>query len=122
MTDKELLEYAARAAGYTTIQHQNPKDSSLDIRYGIDEAIWNGEDYWNPLADDGDALRLAVKMGMEVYIDTHPEGCDCTEVWSVTYDQSKKHERCVGHFGNPHAATRRAIVLCAAGIGEEMYK
>ena len=36
MTDRELLEYAAKAAGYTTIQYQNLKDSSLDIRYDAD--------------------------------------------------------------------------------------
>lgn len=49
MTDRELLELAAKAAG---IKH-NPSLSAACRG----ERIW-----WNPLADDGDALRLAVKL------------------------------------------------------------
>jgi hypothetical protein len=112
MTDQELLEYAAKAAG---LEINKSLTGTLFVLKGVSQ--WCD---WNPLIDDGDALRLAVKMGMEVYIDTHPEGCDCTEVWSVTYDQPKKHERCVSHGDDPCAATRRAIVMCAASIGKEM--
>jgi hypothetical protein len=112
MTDRELLELAAKAAGYTTIQYQNLKDSYLDIRYGIDEAIWNGEDYWNPLEDDCEALRLAVKLGLRIEINTQVLGD--TLVSSEFYD----HVEC--HNNNPLAATRRAIVRAAAEIGKNM--
>jgi hypothetical protein len=112
MTDRELLELAAKAAGYTTIQYQNLKDSSLDIRYGIDEAIWNGEDYWNPLENDGTALRLAVKLGLRIEINTQVLGD--TLVISEFYDNVECHN------GDPYVATRRAIVKAAAEIGKGM--
>jgi hypothetical protein len=58
-TDRELLELAARAAGYVW------------DAYGIrgDGSWWTGSEYleqWCPHDDDGDALRLAVKLGMEI--------------------------------------------------------
>lgn len=104
MNDREMLELAAKAAG---------------IRLGEFWTPFLGRHHaqaWNPLTDDGDALRLAVKLGMEVYIDTHPEGCECTEVktfaphpdWII-----------INHEGNPSAATRHAIVRAAAAIGEK---
>lgn len=50
MTDKELLELAAKAAGY-----QYAKFGGYIVVDGI-------PGNWNPLTDDGDALRLAVKL------------------------------------------------------------
>ena len=112
MTDRELLELAAKAAGYTTIQYQNLKDSSLDIRYGIDEAIWNGEDYWNPLENDGDALRLAVALKMNInHDDLSPTVSICLS--SVTWLDHP-------YDSDPYAATRQAIVRAAAEIGKSM--
>lgn len=74
---------------------------------------------WNPLTDDGDALRLAVKLGMEVYVDTHPEGCHCTEAESVTHRAGRS---IINHDADPYAATRRAIVRAAAAMAEGTYK
>lgn len=64
MSDRELLKLAAKAAGIDV-----PKQSPWS---GIDESgIWKdisgGGDgtrfwTWNPLKNDGDALRLAVKL------------------------------------------------------------
>ena len=112
MTDQQLLELAAKAAGYKTIQYQDLKSHGLDVRYGIDEAIWNGESYWNPLEDDGDALRLAVKLGLRIEINTQVLGD--TLVISEFYDNVECHN------GDPYAATRRAIVKAAAEIGKAM--
>lgn len=53
MSDRELLELAARAAGYKIRQ-------SVDDRCFRIEDEWAGE--WSPLTDHGDALRLAVKV------------------------------------------------------------
>ena len=52
-TDRELLELAAKAAGL-----------NYSFEYGcyFDDEYEQGCD-WNPLDDDGDALRLAVKLG-----------------------------------------------------------
>lgn len=55
MSDRELLEAAAKAAGYACV-------------WGVaDGPLWWHDDpdtarLWNPLTDDGDALRLAVKL------------------------------------------------------------
>lgn len=108
MDDRELLELAAKAAGYTVIEFQS--GDFLEIRYGLTEAIWNGDNYWNPLTDDGDALRLAVKLELTVKIELHEvevfdaDGC----LVSIALDKQE----------DPYAATRRAIVRAAAEIGK----
>ena len=106
MTDKELLELAAKAAGIHLLWHErwgcwydhNKRNESKDFQE------------WNPLTDDGDALRLAVKLNLEV---------DCCEdcVTVATEDAIYFDEQ---HNGDPYAATRRAIVRAAAEIGKEM--
>lgn len=113
MTDKQLLELAAKAAGYKTIQYQDLKSNGLDVRYGIDEAIWNGENYWNPLEDDGDALRLAVDLKLSLYINH-----------AVRVDYYIPHGLPQVPLYEPlepdvYAATRRAIVRAAAELGKE---
>lgn len=121
MTDKQLLELAAKAAniiidgfGYADF-YSSREGEVAHIHY-----IGDGRKFseWNPLTDDGDALRLAVKLGMTVYVDTHPSGCECTEVNSVTYPSGG--HAVVNHEACPASATRRAIVICAAEIGKGM--
>ena len=56
MTNKELLELAAKAAG------MNVEPVS---QYGVTELFDNdAHREWNPLTDDGDALRLAVDLNL----------------------------------------------------------
>lgn len=98
-TDKELLELAAKAAGevlmYDTFGcSDNP------------ERVYN---YWNPLTNDGDALRLAVKLG----IATRRISNKAMALSSV----GQFDEYC---DRDPYAATRRAIVRAAAAIGEKL--
>lgn len=97
-TDHELLELAAQAGGY---DDAFPGHAMQMIEGG-----------WNPLNDDGDALRLAVKLGILFLIDVH---CGKVVKKTVVTDGKTKHE--VNHDGDPYAATRRAIVLAAAEIG-----
>jgi hypothetical protein len=54
MTDRELLELAAKAAGAGYGEW-----TKSGIVFESKDAVWN------PLTDDGDALRLAVAMGMK---------------------------------------------------------
>jgi hypothetical protein len=55
--DKKLLELAAKAAGIEYgWQH------IYDDYEGSTSEKWD----WNPLSDDGDALRLAVKLGIKI--------------------------------------------------------
>lgn len=114
MTDKQLLKLAAKAAGFEIAKWQNLEGWG-EVRYGLREAIWNGEEYWNPLTDSGDALWLAVQLRLR--IDIHPR-----EVW-VTNQSGQTSIQQVTGSQDPNAlgdATRRAIVRAAAAIGEAM--
>jgi len=99
ITDRELLELAARAAGELTPSW-----------YGNQSYMEGVLSRWNPLTDDGDALRLAVKLGMLVDVTAF----SVTAIVNGTISAQEKHN------GDPYAATRRAIVRAAAAIGEGM--
>jgi hypothetical protein len=98
MTDRELLELAAKAAG-------NPSGTSR-ASGGLLRA--NGL-YWNPITDDGDALRLAVKLGMTII------QINDREPWSAWIDANGLLHTETAE--DDYAATRRAIVRAAAEIG-----
>lgn len=110
MTDQELLTAAAKAAGIEgsirRIQAPYSKEYYLSI----------GKNRWNPLESDGDALRLAVKLGLS--FDRHITGYD--EVVAGDFRRTPVII-CPEPVGNdPYAATRRAIVRAAAEIGKDM--
>ncbi len=102
MTERELLEFAAKAAGYEFLWNMD----SLLIR-GVDG-------HWNPLTDDGDALRLAVKIGMTLHIDTDNRFTSVPVYGEKDEDHVVVFER---HGKDPLFATRRAITRAAAEIG-----
>ena len=109
MTDRELLENAAKAAGYDIHWNAMVNGERAPIIDYVNAYEW---DEWTPLTDDGDALRLAVKLGMTI------------EQWSEghvyvghRHPGNFAHER---HRKDPLAATRRAIVRAAAEIGKAM--
>lgn len=63
MTDRDLLELAARACGYDTTHHWNAERLALDPP--VDAlCIAEVSTGWNPLEDDGQALRLAIALGV----------------------------------------------------------
>ena len=101
--DRELLEAAAKAAG-VELEWDGPPDIWQPMYY-------QGKTYhgWNPLADDGDALRLAVKLRLS-HLWQHD--------WLMVYrgDDSVRER----DLSDPLAATRRAIVRAAAEIGRSM--
>jgi hypothetical protein len=103
-TDRELLELAARAAGIAG--HWQGNDFCLSVP---SSHSWY---HWNPLADDGDALRLAVKLHIDVYQSRiYDESCAVSAL-------EKPHSQLRGD--DPYAATRRAIVRAAAEIGAQV--
>lgn len=122
MTDREMLELAAKAAewqlcGYSWIG-ENEDDDECEI---LESAFvkTNPEQElaakWNPLTDDGDALRLAVSLGFIVDIDTEEH---YTEIeFTSNYEDKSASE---GHGFDATEATRRAITIAAAKIGKEM--
>ena len=121
MTDRELLDLAAQAAGIKVPTKDDYLYAYIDDR-GIHRDISCGGDgtrmsHWNPLTDDGDALRLAVKLGIGLNHYTQwPTRIDM--VWANSKsDAGDMHEKC---GADPYAATRRAIVRAAAEIGKGM--
>ena len=102
MTDKEMLELAAKAAGYD-INHRWNEERLLLNPPVIDLCILGISTGWNPLTDDGDALRLAVKLGI----------LNMNNILNKYIIEEQRH-----HLRA--AATRRAIVRAAAEIGKAM--
>lgn len=113
LSDRELLELAAKAAGI-----ELRKWSDAWAREPGEEGFQT-EDYsrWNPLTDDSDALRLAVKLGIAVGPSTgRPDYC-------IAEGRSRRGMTpyFMEAYGcDPACATRRAIVRAAAAIGASM--
>ena len=110
-TDRELLELAAKAAGMTGWRYEGPITGLVKmINPDNPENTGSVGNAWNPLNDDGDALRLAVKLCLE--IDVHHTGIavrtPCGQKVLISADEVKCG----------YAATRRAITRAAAAIGE----
>jgi hypothetical protein len=114
MTDRELLERAAKAAGMADIGKYDD-----DFGFQIDADVPCGYVWWNPLTDDGDALRLAVKMNFYISIEVKNAGAIYVGV-DFDWDWSPRHptKQDAPFGGDDYAATRRAIVRAAAAIGE----
>lgn len=104
MEDRELMQAAAKAAG-------------IQLGFSPKGPLWDQSDIsnhklWNPLANDGDALRLAVRLKLDMTF-----GPDS----AVEITNGKREDDLVYRWqntdGDIYAATRRAIVLTAAQIG-----
>lgn len=92
MHDRELLKWASKAAGVRRDSAGFRATNGMPIN-------------WNPLLDDGDALRLVVKLGL---IDEYKWKAPIT---GAIFDECNR---------DWYAATRRAIVVAAAEIGKAM--
>lgn len=133
MTDDDLLVFAAKAAGFTFWRSKHgywnvckpdgktqvtcqgwenydsrtgeklPEPTISDAMFGID---------WAPLADDGDALRLAVKL--KICIGPNFDG----DLAAAFGSDGRNITEPMGD--DPEAAARRAIVRAAAEIGKDM--
>lgn len=99
MNDRELTELAAKAAECYDLGDWDDKWNCLTNYEG-----WT----FDPLTDDGDALRLAVALRMDIRIYGTDVRVFCCGVTVLE--------------GPPdfYAATRRAIVRAAAEIGRVM--
>jgi len=110
MIDRELLEMSAKAAGIAC-DGKGPF-TSVD-RYDLYNGIHTVDLPWNPLTDDCEALRLAVKLGLVVEVGYAARGF---LVVRTNTDNWKEFREAWG--SDPYAATRRAIVRAAAEIGK----
>jgi predicted signal transduction protein with EAL and GGDEF domain len=107
MTDRELLELAAKAAGIRGFW----VDSGLNVGSNANPVVWN------PLEDDGDALRLAVKLGLDVVIADIGDGPHVLTGNRLGPFSIEKLPIRMFVLDEELAATRRAIVRAAAEIG-----
>lgn len=104
MTDHELLQRAATAAGKHFDPTRHDKRGLWVVKQGA--SCQSDPELWNPLVYAFQADELFGTIGMEVLptyagaICTHPSGAQSR--WANPL--------------NPLAAMRRAIVLCAAGV------
>lgn len=117
-TDRELLELAAKAAGYK-LSWIDAYDAGLtDANYiplkpELQHFVFSEwpHDRWNPLADDGDDARLEAELQFHV-------------IWHPALDRvtvGLADRECLEPYGNDRqAARRRAGVRAAAAIGEAM--
>lgn len=97
--DLKQLEAAARAAGYAF---------RADVtRIGVWATHVDGHP-WNPRDDDGDALRLAVDLCLNIEFGN--DGADYTAAWDGCIGSGKWYH----HASDRRTATRWAILTVAA--------
>ena len=96
MSDRELLELAARAADLQLIPFEEAP--LLDTE---------GQPFWNPLADDGDAFRLAAALNFTLDFER-----------GVVWGAGELDEQALGRTAG-HGCMRRAIVCAAALVGAQ---
>ena len=101
-TDRELLEAAAKTAGLNVKAERVDADDRF-IGLIVGPKHKNLKVDWNPLTDDGDALRLAVRLNIPI----------------IPYD-NETSTGTIGvvakNWGSKEANTRRAIVCAAAAM------
>jgi len=105
VSDRELLELAAKAAGF-------------EVNVAKGGGCWRNDGSkiwpkWNPLTDDGDAFRLAVKLGIGVNF--YPDNDSVAASITDNVGQSSEIISQIGTCG-----TRYAIVKVAAEIGKSL--
>jgi hypothetical protein len=108
MNDRELLEAAAKAAGMTGMKWTGSGMAKL-IDPSRPESTGSIGPTWNPLADDGDALRLMVTLRLNLNF----EEFDGVEYACAVHCKSHQgYDDAIADDAN--ASVRRAIVRAAA--------
>ena len=100
-TDRELLELSAKAVGHCVA-------ACCDGKYWKTETPESeGIEHWNPLTDDGDALRLAVKLRNDITFN---------DALAMAWPANGADGESEPLDPDPYAATRRAITRAAAAM------
>ena len=113
MSDKELLELAAKAAGLTNLVYCPAWKSMAE--YDVVWEYYKWETYWNPRKDASKALLLVVLLGLDITHGITPAGAkvvmvSCEEKFSGWFEEETTQD--------PLAAICRAVVRAAAEIGK----
>lgn len=108
LTERELLELVAKAAGLNNARYYPEEDGLVSCIEYDDEN--DCRVVWMPHLDDGDALRLAVECGINPI--------QCVDSVDAMHFNSciVETEMFEDNNGDKCAATRRAIVRAAAAI------
>ena len=112
LTDRELLERAAKAAGYVVTWHDNWQCfAHVDPSNTDNPPTLAGQRHvWTPLDDDGDAARLEAALWLSVqWRSAYVVVGSCSEAFD-----------CLAGDSDRQAARRRAGVRAAAAIGRAM--
>lgn len=114
MNDRELLELAAKAAG---VSHVDYSGVDYDGSLGLIMVDSNGRHVaaWSPLEDDGDAFRLAIKLGICIQFISE---CDTAQAYQERAETAEPYNIHISAMGN--IELRRIIVQAAAEIGKAM--
>ncbi|HCJ6265553.1 TPA: hypothetical protein N2C23_006115 [Pseudomonas aeruginosa] len=103
MNDRELLQLAARAAGYQFSYSYRSLSSPAVPVILAETGRWR---QWDPRHDDGDALRLAVLLSLEI----HSPKSNPTVMFRTAENDVFYQDACI----------RLAITRAAAEIGKSM--
>lgn len=110
--ERDLLARAARAAGiplyWANLDGVSPRHATT----------WAT---WNPLNDDGDALRLAVALDIELYQADNDGPAIFAGYWSKRGRRDVTRFYCIEPLAaNACSATRLAIVRAAAAMASDL--
>ena len=117
MTDKELLELAAKAAGLTNLIYCPAWKCMAEFDIDKLGGYFKWDTYWNPLARDSDALQLVILLRLAIKHGITPTGAKGALI-SCEQGFSKEFGEVMGQ--DPFIAIRRAIVQVAAEIGKSI--
>lgn len=116
MTEREMLEAAARAMGWEGAEYQDMQGWG-EARYGLSTAMWVNEEigYWNPRVGSHDALELAAALRISVEHNSNT----CRQPWvrariDVSAWEAKVYQEDVPDESQRADRMRLAILRCAA--------
>lgn len=112
-TDFELLAFAAKAIGVELRENMFEEADYYHV-------VGNDCVGWNPLINDGDAHRLAVRLQLTVCNEHVSAGTSYCTKDDESYPLVRSGDNEDHVVDSDYAATRRAIVLAAAEIGRNM--
>ena len=110
MNEREMLELAAKAVGLHLVGYDEISKRGI---VATEIPIKTLPVSWCPHEDDGDALRLAVKLKLHIGLEDNT-----VSVWHREEFGNFQTERLMDR--GDAAATRRAIVRAAAEVGKAM--
>ena len=122
MEDRELLEMAAKAAGIEFKWRARKIQVGMADTYGVrqyreeEQPFLLSGVFWDPLNDDGAALRLAI--GLDIHVKRY-SGSTTAQEWASCLS-STEHDHWSINSHDKMKSTRRSIVRAAAAIGKAM--